>query len=267
MEMFYYNPKLGKNTGDDNGWHAEIEEGFLTVTKLNEKTEEKYVVDKFKNKTGCEFDEENLWYSFDQNPEHNNFHIVPDGSIKITLSDWLSTKLGRIRRKVESEVKNNEISGITVQTQVGAGTANSGCTKNHKWVCANSEKYQYLMSFNRLWCDRSNHICNSFGQAQFMCYPTKKNVGGINLLPVSDEAKFAFKMMYPSSDRDGKYNGEGTNFAYNAPYDINDDAQEIAECFAEFIRWCEKLFENDDSVELKNDAEFIKWCDEYGKNI
>lgn len=173
-------------------------------------------------------------------------------------------KLNCISKKIAEEIIKEKISATG--NKVCASGGNQAHTYNHRYVCVDVGQTQYLLSFNRLWCDRSKHIHNSFGQAQFMCYPTRKkiekNVGGINLFPISKEAEFEFKMMYPGSDRDGNYNGEGKNFAYNAPYDINDDSKEVAECFSEFIGWCEKLCKNNEAAELKNDAEFIKWCKE-----
>ena len=90
------------------------------------------------------------------------------------------------------------------------------------------------MSFNRLQCDHKNHIHNSFGQAQFMCYPVKEK--HINLFGRELE------LMYPESaeNEDRNKNEKGGHRVYNAPYDIDSPAGEIAEGFAAFIQECEE---------------------------
>lgn len=275
------NPSKEKIELSDGKWTLSIKEVPSTSTNekakkklvvINNSTEEKYIVDGFEKKTKCEFDETDVWYSFDTNS--GNFHIVPGKSIeikveckngkeeKITLID----KLGCIKKKLE-------IAGV--HASVPKPTAKTAAVDNHRYVLAKSEKNEYLMSFNRLWCDDSDsdnktfHIHNNFGQAQFMCYPRAD--GDINSLPDGftkrGRIKHKFELMYPRFDEDGKSEGKGRHLVFNAPYDINDDAKEIAKCFSKFIAWCEKLCENNEAAELKNDAEFIKWCDEYGKNI
>lgn len=277
MAMFAYNPhphpdpsqnpdpsqKKDRNTGDADRWHAEIEEDLLTVT--NTTTGEKYVVDGFEDKVGCEFDEKakkDVWYSFDT--KSGNFHIVPGmevgcrGGEGKLISAYLGDKLGIICAEVEEIIK-----GSKKLKAAGASISVSKPTKERKWVYNHRyismetgeqiylEKIQYLIAFNRLWCDDKNHVHNSFGQAQFMCYPAVDK--HINLL--SD----GFKMMYPRSDRDGKYSSEARHLVYNAPYDINDDAKVIAKGFVEFIESCEakRIF--------RTVAKFISWagmCDE-----
>ena len=229
MAMFYYNPNQGKRNLDskDSNWTAEIGEGSLKGRLVVIEKETKYVVDGFENKTGYEFEKEDIWYSLDY--ENGNFHIVP-GTLEGEIP--LGTKLGCIRRNAANE----EIPGITVEEKVKHGSGKDGCTTNHKWICAKTEKHEYLMSFNRLWCDVKDdgtHICNNFGQAQFMCYP--KTDGQINLFPNG------FKMMYPRSgdDGEGRFDCKSGHLAYNPPYDINDCAEMIAKGFVEFIELCE----------------------------
>lgn len=268
LKMFYYNPKLDKeNTGDANGWHAEIEEDLLTVT--NTTTGEKYVVDGFEDKVGCEFDEKakkDVWYSFDT--ESGNFHIVPGMLVKTEvgcrggegklISAYLGDKLRIICAEVEEIIKGSKklkVAGVSIS--VSRPNKAREWVYNHRYISMETgeqiylEKIQYLIAFNRLWCDDKNHVHNSFGQAQFMCYPAANE--HINLL--SD----GFKMMYPRSDRDGKYSSEARHLVYSAPYDINDDAKVIAKGFVEFIESCEakRIF--------RTVAKFISWagmCDE-----
>lgn len=234
MAMFRYNPKQEKKNleSTDGNWTAQT---ALVVT--NKGTGEKYIVDGFENRTGYEFDKEDLWYSFDYEKNYN-FHIVPSRMEQGTEEMPLAMKLKRIL----DEVGGKEISGITVAKKVSVGVAKDGCTTNHKYFCAYSEKKQYLMSFNRLWCDvrtDGNHIYNNFGQAQFMCFPRELNnlgedVGNINRFP---DGKF--KMMYPNSAEDEVRTKDAGHRVYNAPYNIRSDTKEIAGCFVKFIKQCE----------------------------
>lgn len=282
MAMFFYNPhpdpshkkdKKDRNTGDAYGWHAEIDESQGKLVVTYQKTEEKYIVDGFENHTGCDFykegsDEEidiinnepGLWYSFD--PDHGNFHIVPDGSVIINekakpFRELLREKLDCILKKVlEKETIKEENKRNRVQP---GECKDRPHTHNHKYFCVNIGDNQYLMSFNRLWCyvkDDVNHICNNFGQAQFMCYPIKREkkangkediVGEINLF----DGKF--ELMYPNSAEDGIHYGKFTHLAYNAPYNINNTSEDIAKGFVEFIKWCEgnKARKKDEACEEK----------------
>ena len=248
MATAYYNPKQ-KKVNVDSGTHMSVEMKLFVTTKG--KTKKKYIVDEFENKTGRTFDKEDLWYSFD--PDSYNFHIVPqkeakfDDEGKERISDWLKGKLECIKAAAESKTPPE----ITIGG-VSEGTAKEGCTYNHKWICAKSEKNEYLMSFNRLWCDAKDdgtHIHNNFGQAQFMCFPREinrrgKDVGNINRF--SDGSSVIFKLMYPRSgdDGEGRFDCESGHLVYNASYDINCDAEKIAQAFVEFIELCE-IMENE----------------------
>lgn len=221
------------------------------------KTKEKYIVDGFKNRTRRIFDETDLWCSFDT--VSGNFHIIPDKETKFEdkdqelISVWLKNRLNCVKKCIKAFVKEHleecakgevrgDISEITIQDRGGYGEAPN---ENHMWVCVNSKKNQYLMSFNRLWCDASGgadktfYIHNNFGQAQFMCYPREKGHGDINSFPNG------FKLMYPTYDDDDSNDDEKWpdsecgHRVYNAPYDINSSAEEIAKAFVDFIRSCE----------------------------
>lgn len=255
--MFAYNPKRKQTLeeGSVNGWTACIkktgenrsEKNILVVT--NKTLEQKYVVDGFKNNTNYEFDEEDLWYSFD--PDSGNFHIVPDKSARIEvdkdikrfidIAAFLQERLECIRKKIEEK----SIPNITVYGKVSKGNPPN---INHRYICVNSGGNQYLLSFNRLWCEdrdgdsdngsdnQTFHIHNNFGQAQFMCYPIKvarEAVGEINCI----DGKF--RLMYPNSDEDRQYKSEAGHIAYNAPYTIKNTPEEIAESFVRFIELCE----------------------------
>lgn len=93
-----------------------------------------------------------------------------------------------------------------------------------------------MMSFNRLWYDiksDGDHICNNFGQAQFMRYPTEdKHINLINK---------HFELMYPVSPEDNQYNCKSGHLVYNAPYSVKDDPEDLAKGFAEFIALCEDI--------------------------
>lgn len=249
-EMFNYNQKKGEYPREadkkDNGWEASVENKLFVVT--NKDLDKKYIVDGFKDKVGCEFDEKDekdIWYSFDSNTY--NFHIVPDKTVKKTgcideekngektIYDWLSAKLGYISAEV------NKILG-KVSTDSGG---NKLCTCNHKYVSVDIGENEYLMSFNRLWCDvrtDGNHICSSFGQAQFMCYPiTDKHINQFRSRISPKKINVEFKMMYPHSgeDDEGRFDHEFTHLVYNAPYSMSSGEEEIAKGFAKFIELCE----------------------------
>lgn len=247
MAMFFYNPSPnpGIRVEHGKGWIASIEpdpveeKGLFVVT--NEET--KHIVDGFVNKTRHEFyevgikngkvgynqvkfgQETDIWYSFD--PGSCNFHIVPDESVKIEengkeifIYELLLEQLKRIKNRV------NKLLGKV--SRVGGG--NKADTYNHRYVRANIGQNQYLMSFNRLWRgdkDGVRHICNNFGQAQFMCYPIEDKQ--INLFPDG------FKLMYPNSAEDEDRIEDAGHRVYNAPYDIKSNAEEIAKCFIGFI--------------------------------
>lgn len=289
MAMFTYNPhpdpsqkkrKKDRNTGDAHGWHAEIDEsqGKLVVTyqktdeETGKKTEEKYIVDGFENKADCKFykegsdkeidifnDEPGLWYSFDWEKHKYNFHIVPDKSIEIKIECesekgiekiLLAKKLNCICKKLVEQEK------VKVPKDLSPKYGSQPWTVNHRYVYVDIEKNEYLLSFNRLWCAvkaDGNHICNSFGQAQFMCYPIDdKDDKQINCISRK------FKLMYPRSDEDGKYNSEARHLVYNAPYDIKDCAEAIAKGFAEFIKRCE----DGTFIESCENGEFRKLCED-----
>ena len=225
----------------------------------NGKTEETYIVDGFENKTGYNFYEEDesgaykevkigkesdLWYSFDS--DSGNFHIVPDESVRIrirckdgkkeiAISEWL--KEDKLKNISETVKANEAVKEVKVpRSQICPTNGKEDYTHNHWYVCVKSKENEYLMSFNRLWCDDSDsdnktfHIHNNFGQAQFMCYPRAHKQ--INLF------QGKFELMYPSSgdDGEGRFNCESGYFVYNAPYNIDSDAKEIADCFAKFIK-------------------------------
>lgn len=265
--MFCYNPTLETDWEENpNGrkWRVVIDKDQkkFVVTYMQSTINKKFIVDEFENKARCKFykegkiisieKEKDIWYSFD--PDSGNFHIVPDESIeiKIECADGeeisLYKKLDCIRKRVKETVK-------TKRTGIGPGeqkTINE-CVRNHKYISVKTEKNEYLMSFNRLWCDvktDGNHICNNFGQAQFMCYPIDDKQ--INCFSRK------FKLMYPRSDEDGKYNSEATHLVYNPPYDINDSTEAIAKGFAEFIKRCE----DGTFIESCENGEFRKLCED-----
>ena len=272
--MYRYNPKKSGNWKENpNGrkWRVVIDKDQkkFVVTYMQSKINKKFIVDGFENRTGCGFnDEDNIWYSFDSG--FYNFHIVPDKEVKFEdgsgeyVSVWLEHRLVRIKDEVDKVIKGNEkLKTLMQDITVPSITAN--CAKNHRYFYVNTEETQYLMSFNRLWFavrDNDTHICNNFGQAQFMCYPRKD--GDINSFPnTGGRAKYEFELMYPNSAEDGISEGKGRHLVFNAPYDINCGAEKIAKCFAEFIGLCEELCkkDKDGTINLKDDHEFIKWCE------
>lgn len=252
-----------ENEPDRDGWYAKIDKSQeklmviyqKTNKKTNEKRKETYIVDGFENKTGCNFyrkgsdkeinianDAPGLWYSFNPNAGYGDFHIVPDKSIKvevkIDLSEWLKYKLCCIKEKVK-ETKFYKEPDKPKSIAIGPGEQEkSPHTWNHKYIRAKIGENEFLMSFNRLWCDvraDGKHICNNFGQVQFMAYPRENGHGDINSFPNG------FKLMYPRSgdDDESRIDLESKHLTYNAPYDINSSAEEIAQAFVEFIQWCE----------------------------
>lgn len=264
MAVLGYNPNPGKEKIElsDGKWTVSIEGVPSTSTneEINKKfmvtnndTEEKYIVDGFKKKTKCEVDETNIWYSFDTNS--GNFHIVPGGAIEIKIGcvDGKEKKITLIDKLdyIKKKLKAKEI-----HASVPKPKAKTTAVDNHRYVLAKREKNEYLMSFNRLWRnvkDDGTHICNNFGQAQFMCFQANKQINLPN----------GFKLMYPNSGKDGISEGKGRHLVFNAPYDINCGAEKIAKCFAEFIGLCEELCkkDKDGTINLKDDHEFIKWCE------
>ena len=268
MAMSRYNSKQQQKVNAESGTYGSAKMKLFVTIK-----NDTYIVDEFKSKAKCNFykggkiigieKEENIWYSFDQ--DSGNFHIMPDESIEIKIecedSEEISLykKLDCIREKVKGKVQTKRI-------WIGPGKEENTneCIRNHKYICAYIEKTDYLMSFNRLWCDVKTdgiHICNNFGQAQFMCFPREikngSDKGNINRFPNKE-----FKMMYPRSAEDGELEGSGRHLVFNTPYDINSDVEKIAKCFAEFIRLCEELCEKDTEVELCKSDELLQWCEE-----
>lgn len=256
--MFRYNPtKLTDWEAHPNGtkWRVVIDKDQKKfVVTYMPRINMQYIVDGFENRTGCRFnDEDNIWYSFDS--DRCNFHIVPGKEVRFEdgageyVSVWLKNKLERIRDEVD-KIKEKQ----KPEAKVGGVKLDEGICKryeykcNHKYFCVDIGQTQYLMSFNRLWCDvkaNGTHICNNFGQAQFMCFPKenkeKKEDGQINLFHGE------FELMYPSSDRDGEYNSKAGHLAYNAPYSINDYVEVIAKGFVEFIELCE-IMKNEKNI-------------------
>lgn len=179
MKMFYYNPNPRpesseseyKNDEDGKkrqGWCARIEEGdrnFLVVTDMTNAATEKereYIVDGFENKTGYKFcekgkngaykeieigEETDLWYSLDYN--HDNFHIVPDESVKINvpLDDWLSAKLKCVRIEVNRLLRD-------VSVEVGGGSEN--CTHNHFSPPRCARRRSRARALNCMWRARTS---------------------------------------------------------------------------------------------------------------
>lgn len=229
-----------------HGWKGSTRTGTLVITNEKLNQNKKYIVDGFENKTGYVFDKIDLWYSFDT--DFHNFHIVPDKTVKINvpLDDWLSVKLYYISEKVKQDVYVNKVKARGSQICPKNGV--NDCAYNHWWFSVKTEKNEYLLSFNRLWCKESDnkiYIHNNFGQAQFMCFPKEskesgeeKEYGQINLFRGDGK----FKLMYPTSGNNHKRCpvGECGHRVYNAPCDINSSAEEIAKAFVGFIKQCEK---------------------------
>lgn len=243
MAMFCYNPKkLEKNIGKEGIWEAKIDENKLVVCRYEDQKHEKcvetYYVEGFHNCSGFELKDEkgeddhnNIWYSFD--PDRSNFHIVPDKSLKVdgtTVFCALKTKLKQIGSFLpyKEYLKEIDQSNDNFKWHWFKGNASKSyyCTNNHQLVWINADNYQYLVSFNRLWCDDKNHIHNNFGQAQFMRFKSQINKAGSK-----------FKMMYPSSgdDGEGRCDLDSGHLSYNAPFNIKSNASDIAKAFEKFI--------------------------------
>ena len=276
MAMFCYNPKLyleskGKDglklESERKSWQAKLDGSLLVIMKLNgeECIQKTYYLDtdadsnSFRNYSGLVAkDETDIWYSFD--PNTNNFHIVPDEAwqisegeslysvLKTTLTnigcalsnekEYLGSKRnpkGRFNRDLEWNWFGGNANIKFVQTKCNV-------TKNHQLIWTDALNYQYLLSFNRLWCDADHHIHNNFGQVQFMRYritdrdgsPLKfEHLKNINW----NHDHTSFQMMYPAigEDGEGRFDPDSKHLSYNAPFTINDCPVLIANAFTRFI--------------------------------
>ena len=231
--MFRYNVtgmREDNNLGSSNRWTAKIECGKLVV----EHTEHgKYYVDSFQGDSGLVAeDETNIWYSFD--PDRGNFHIVPDITVKVDVKDSNKTINEFLRETFKcfaGEIQNLCLGNCMVVSWTGnRGSKGSKYSEgekphvcNHIWKAGQIGKYEYLLSFNRLWCEtldadkdadkKEYRIHNNFGQMQFMRYMIKNE--HINF----PNGKGMFKMMYPSSDEngEGRFDCTSGHLVFNAP--------------------------------------------------
>ena len=195
------------------------------------------------NFSGFSFSEKSIWYSYDD--DSKNFHIVPDPNFNKKEGDEYFSRcqecFSEINKKLPKECQLKLQRGIKIDARPWI--------KLHQFKSEDVGNYQYLLSFNRLWCDNEKHIHNNFGQVQFMRYRIKCD-SGKELAGRYQNINWAqgpeFQMMYPDSAEDANwtYDKESGHVVYNYQYkdkqknlkDLNDEEiGNIAEAFKAFI--------------------------------
>lgn len=227
MAMYVFIDNEEKRKGLPNSTTA-----FKTLDELNEKLPDGYAFAKFceeNNHSGITFPTEGIWYSFDDSS--NNFHIVPDVTVVHGYIEACKRSFDEIKKTIKLLLKDRNLNYA-----VWRNCRVSPACESHKYRIVNScteKPYQYLISFNRLWCDACSCIHNNFGQVQFMRYPKDKQINFFK-----DER---FVLMYPASGKNGEgcFDADSGRLSYNAPFTINACSQAIAKAFAEFIDLCE----------------------------
>lgn len=249
MAMFCYNPQKPeeKNVGGNKGWMAKVENEKLIVWENDWPDKRYYVddVDGFEDFSGfVKKGEKNIWCSF--NPDMNDFHIVPD---KDAVGGDDESGYIKTCNKLFDEIKK---SGKNI-TFMGRGGGNQQQTVCHRFNYGNIGNYQYLISFNRLWCDANRHIHNNFGQMQFMRYRIKCDNGkefADRYQNINWGVGPEFRMMYPSfdEDRDGQFDPDSGHLSYNAPFELKQIVSDgkidwDSECTKKWISEVAKAFD------------------------
>ena len=218
MRLITYNPMRLKHStivgNKEFGW-SETKETTLKVQIQNGET---YFVDQLSYAKDLGFKDTNdIWYSYD--PDSHNFHIVPDPS-KDKNNHYFDL----------CTVAFSMIEVAMPERKLLGRSQSKPWLKLHRYKYVNVDPYQYLISFNRLWCDNGKHIHNTLGMMQVMRYRVKCDCGKdlAAKYQINWDKGTNFKMMYPSSGEHGagRYDPESGSLVYNMPFSILESKNE-----------------------------------------
>ncbi len=161
-----------------------------------------YYANSMRNMTEVNYNTDMVWYSFDDNRKHLNFHIIPhlqDDAYENLITDYY--------KKIKSEWRKK--TAIALLPKQGT----TPWTKNHKWMEVSIGGFVYMLAFQSLYCDENKKIDVDFGKIQF--YAFSGDYSGPNF-----DKNGEFKMMYPSKESFEKLDEETCHCVQNTDYII-----------------------------------------------